>query len=125
MDTVIQEQKFFIDISGFIYCIDIMEMNADSWKDEIQAGWKEITKDEAIQIANPPPTAFELAESRRALLVAESSSIIAPMADAQAGGYIDKTDIPKLQSWQKYRYELTKVDIKNAPDIDWPEKPEE
>lgn len=54
------------------------------------------------------------------LLIAEASQIIAPLKDANEGGYIDDADKPKLTAWQKYRYDLTKVDP-NKPT--WPVKP--
>lgn len=75
----------------------------------------------------PPPSREEqiaVAEHQKAALLAEASVIIAPMADAQAGGYIDDADVPRLAEWQRYRYKLTKVDTSTAPDITLPPKPE-
>ena len=75
----------------------------------------------------PPPSRDELiavAEHQKAALLAEASAIIAPMADAQAGGYIDEADVPRLAEWQRYRYRLTKIDTSTAPDIKLPLKPE-
>ena len=75
----------------------------------------------------PPPSREEqiaVAEHQKAALLAEASAIIAPMADAQAGGYIDDADVPRLAEWQRYRYRLTKVDTTTAPDITLPPKPE-
>lgn len=63
------------------------------------------------------------ATDKKAELIAEASVIIAPLADANAGGYIDESDIPILSEWQRYRYALTKVDASKAPDIEWPELP--
>lgn len=71
----------------------------------------------------PPPTQEELsvaAEKKKSVLLAEASAIIAPLRDASDGGYIDDADKPKLTAWQKYRYELTKVDPANPI---WPDKP--
>ncbi|MGS3391041.1 tail fiber assembly protein [Citrobacter portucalensis] len=34
---------------------------------------------------------------------------------------MDDTDRPRLTAWQKYRYELTKIDPAKP---EWPEKPE-
>lgn len=64
------------------------------------------------------------AEQTKTALLAEATAIIAPLADAQAGGYIDDADVPRLAEWQRYRYKLTKVDISTAPDITLPPKPE-
>ncbi|EDC2286371.1 tail fiber assembly protein [Enterobacter roggenkampii] len=64
------------------------------------------------------------AEQTKTALLAEATAIIAPLADAQAGGYIDDVDVPRLAEWQRYRYKLTKVDTNTAPDITLPPKPE-
>lgn len=64
------------------------------------------------------------AEQTQAVLLAEATAIIAPLADAQAGGYIDDADMPRLAEWQRYRYKLTKVDTSTAPEINLPPKPE-
>lgn len=64
------------------------------------------------------------AEQQKTALLAEASAIIAPLADAQAGGYIDDADVSRLAEWQRYRYKLTKVDTSTAPDITLPPKPE-
>lgn len=64
------------------------------------------------------------AEQKKSALLAEATAVIAPLADAQAGGYIDDADVPRLAEWQRYRYKLTKVDTSTAPDITLPSKPE-
>lgn len=72
-----------------------------------------------------PPLSHEQvvaqAEQQKSMLLAEVSAVIAPLADAQTGGYIDDDDVPRLTAWQKYRYALTKVDPAKPV---WPEKPE-
>lgn len=65
------------------------------------------------------------AEQQKTALLAEAAAIIAPLADAQAGGYIDDTDVPRLTEWQRYRYKLTRVDTSTAPAITLPPKPEQ
>lgn len=66
----------------------------------------------------------EEVEQQKNALLAEATAIIAPLADAQAGGYIDDADVPRLAEWQRYRYKLTKVDTSTAPAITLPPKPE-
>lgn len=66
-----------------------------------------------------------IAEQRKTTLLAEATTIIAPLVDAQAGGYIDDAEVPRLAEWQRYRYKLTKVDTSTAPDISWPPHPGE
>lgn len=69
--------------------------------------------------------AAEMAEAERQknALLAEATAIIAPLADAKAGGYIEDEDAPRLTEWHRYRYRLTKVDTSTAPEIIWPEPP--
>lgn len=72
----------------------------------------------------PPRTDEELeadAESKKSSLISYATQVIAPLKDALDGGYIEDEDKPKLTSWQKYRYALTRVDTSNPV---WPEKPE-
>lgn len=57
---------------------------------------------------------------KKAALILEASSYIAPLVDARDGGYIDDADVPVLAAWQKYRYALTKVDPAKPV---WPELP--
>lgn len=71
----------------------------------------------------PPPTSEELfaaATAKKQELLTVASHYIAPLKDALDGGYIDDVDKPKLTAWQKYRYDLTKVDAAKPV---WPEKP--
>ena len=63
------------------------------------------------------------AEQTKTALLSEATAIISPLADAQAGGYIDDADVSRLDEWQRYRYKLTKVDTSTAPDITLPPKP--
>ncbi|MFW7207616.1 MULTISPECIES: tail fiber assembly protein [Enterobacter] len=64
------------------------------------------------------------AEKTKTELLAEATAIIAPLTDAQTGGYIEDADVSRLAEWQRYRYQLTKVDISTAPAITLPPKPE-
>lgn len=58
--------------------------------------------------------------AKKTQLLAMASVVIEPLKDALDGGYIDDADKPILTAWQKYRYELTKVDPTNAT---WPSQP--
>lgn len=55
------------------------------------------------------------AESERSRLYAIASEKIALLKDASDGGYIDENDKPLLTAWQKYRYDLSKVDTSSLP----------
>lgn len=81
-------------------------------------GMKWVTDIDAQRLAD-----VNIATAKKAELIAEATVVIAPLADAKAGGYIDDADIPRLTEWQRYRYALTKVDVSAAPDIEWPIAP--
>ncbi|EOY5723697.1 tail fiber assembly protein [Enterobacter cloacae] len=63
------------------------------------------------------------ANQQKASLIDYATSVIDPLKDALDGGYIEEEDKATLTAWQKYRYQLTKVDISTAPDITWPTPP--
>lgn len=132
---------FYSKSTGGFYCQEINGDNIPADSVEIsdaehaallqaQSGGKQIAADEngyPVLIDLPAPTPDELsrqAQSKKKALIAEASAVIAPLADAQAGGYIDDADVPRLDKWQRYRYELTKVDTSIAPTISWPVPPE-
>lgn len=62
-------------------------------------------------------------ERQKKELINEASEMINPMLDAKNGGYIENDDIARLDKWQRYRYELTKIDT-SLLNIEWPEKPQ-
>ncbi|HIA5517869.1 TPA: tail fiber assembly protein [Salmonella enterica] len=70
--------------------------------------------------APTPEQSLAVAKSRQSALLAEASAFIAPLKYALDGGYIDDSDKPKLVAWQKYSYELTKIDLTKPV---WPVKP--
>ncbi|MCX8985981.1 tail fiber assembly protein [Citrobacter portucalensis] len=66
------------------------------------------------------PDLVTIATHQKSVLIAEASREIDPLRDALRGGYIDEADKPRLEAWQKYHYELTKVDPNNPA---WPSRP--
>lgn len=126
MSTLIIDQKFFKDTDDNIFCIDIMPMNEDSWESEIKDGWAEISKDEAMSIANPPPTKEQLvtaAESEKQYLMTEAGAKISVLQDAVDLDMATPEEESALKAWKKYRVLLNRVDTSTAPDIAWPVKP--
>lgn len=72
---------------------------------------KKWVKDEAARLV----AEIAAAVSEKSRLYAIASEKIAPLNDALDGGYIDENDKPLLIAWQKYRYDLTKVDTSSLP----------
>ncbi|WP_190322485.1 tail fiber assembly protein [Enterobacter roggenkampii] len=73
----------------------------------------------------PPLTPEQMAATalqQKAWLINHASAVIAPLKDASDGGYIDDVDKSRLIAWQKYRYDLTKVDPAKPV---WPQEPAE
>lgn len=127
MNAQIITQKFFKDATGKIWCIDIMKMNQDSWKSEIQEGWTAVSKDEADKITNPPPTKAQLieqAEIQKQYLAAEVHTETEMLRTKLALKRIKPDEEALLIAWLDYLDELEAVDASTAPDIDWPQKPQ-
>ncbi|WP_079939901.1 tail fiber assembly protein [Citrobacter sp. A316] len=121
---MIAMMKYYKDKDNIIYAYDAYGTQDSFIKD----GLVLITRSEARAIINPPLTKEQEivnAEQRKNFLINFASSVIQPLADAKAGGYIVDLDIPKLEEWQRYRYALTKVDTSNAPDVIFPTAPSE
>ncbi|QXF34329.1 phage tail protein [Photorhabdus luminescens] len=74
----------------------------------------------------PPPTKEELqqyVESKKQQFILEASQKIAPLQDAVDLGIANKEEEAALLVWKKYRVMLNRIDISQAPDIEWPEQP--
>lgn len=127
MTTLFLSQKHYKDSKNNVFCIDIDENNKDTWERDIKKGWKEISKEEAELIANPPPTKEQLisdAELRKQTLLSEATGIIDPLIDAVDLGMSTLEEELALKAWKKYRVLLSRVDTSLAPDIEWPVKPQ-
>ncbi|MBS9429108.1 tail fiber assembly protein [Photorhabdus akhurstii] len=74
----------------------------------------------------PPPTKEELqqyVESKKQQFILEASQKIAPLQDAVDLEIATKEEDAALLVWKKYRVMLNRIDISQAPDIEWPEQP--
>ncbi|MCC8460165.1 tail fiber assembly protein [Photorhabdus aegyptia] len=74
----------------------------------------------------PPPTKEELqqyVESKKQQLIMEASQQMAPLQDAVDLGIATKEEEAALLGWKKYRVMLNRIDISQAPGIEWPEQP--
>lgn len=78
----------------------------------------------ALELASPPLTQEQKnqqVEAERKQLMSDAAFVINPLRDALDGGYITDDDKPRLTAWQRYRYDLTRVDLAKPV---WPPKPE-
>lgn len=72
-------------------------------------------------------TAEELiaqATARKAVLLVEASDAIAPLQDAADLGMVTDDEQAQLLAWKQYRVKVNRINPEDAPDINWPEKPE-
>ncbi|MBJ3735024.1 tail fiber assembly protein, partial [Salmonella enterica subsp. enterica serovar Derby] len=65
------------------------------------------------------------AEARKAELLAEAESVIAPLARAVKLNIATDEEIKRLEAWELYSVMVNRVDTSTAPKIDWPKKPEQ
>lgn len=75
----------------------------------------------------PPPTSAEFvarAEAKHGYLIAEAREKISLWQTELQLGIISDDDKASLITWMKYIQALNSVDTSNAPDIEWPVKPE-
>ncbi|MEM8239853.1 tail fiber assembly protein [Morganella morganii subsp. sibonii] len=126
MATLFLSQKHYKDSKNNVFCIDIDENNKDTWDLDIKKGWREISKEEAELIANPPPTKeqfIEQAEQQKQMLIAEVSAETEMLRTKLALKRIKPDEMERLNAWLDYLDELEAVDVSTAPDITWPVKP--
>lgn len=73
-----------------------------------------------------PPKSERIADAEniRESLLSEATSAIAPLQDAVDLGIATNDEVKKLTSWKKYRVLVNRTDTSNAPDVNWPEKPQ-
>lgn len=73
----------------------------------------------------PVPVDYvSVAEFNKQSLMNTATNVIAPLEDASVLGIATKEETESLIKWQTYRVLLNRVDTSKAPDIEWPEVPE-
>lgn len=65
-----------------------------------------------------------IASSRLAAEMDEANRTIAPLQDAVDISIATDGEITRLAEWKRYRVELSRIDTRKAPDIEWPVRPE-
>lgn len=64
-----------------------------------------------------------IASSRLAAETDEASRVMAPLQDAVDISIATDEEFTRLAEWKRYRVELSRIDISEAHDIEWPAKP--
>lgn len=86
----------------------------DKWNGKKWVTDKDAQKDAGIQEA----------EYKKAQLLSEATTKIAPLQDALDTGMATNDEKALLIAWKTYRVLLSRIDTSKAPDIEWPVSPE-
>lgn len=81
-----------------------------------------------VLVDPPAPTSQQLAiqaESKRADLMAEATVAINPLQDAVDLEEATAEEVTQLKKWKSYRVALNRLDMSKAPDIAWPQTPQQ
>lgn len=73
-----------------------------------------------------PPSHNELvadAETKKTTLLSTAAEILGPLTDAVDLDIATTDEKKRYDEWRKYRVLLMRVDVNQAPDIDWPPQP--
>lgn len=114
--------KYYKTKNNEVYALE----DNDSAKEWIKEKVTEITKEEADNITNPPPTKEQLiakAEYDKQALIAEVQSETQLLQTKHTMKRIKLDELELLNAWLDYLDLLEAVDTSTAPDIDWPQKP--
>lgn len=113
--------KYYVDDDNNIFAYE-----DDGSQDEYIGGKKQITKEEAHAILNPPLTHEQevlAAELTRDELILSAKSTISLWQTELQLGIISNDDKASLIQWIDYIKDVQSVDTSTAPDIDWPVEP--
>ncbi|HGA1724754.1 TPA: tail fiber assembly protein [Escherichia coli] len=92
----------------------------------IKEGLVPITRSEAMEIINPPPTHEQLiqaAENERQRLLSAADAIMLDWRTELMLGEISDANRAKLSAWLLYKNQVKAVDVTTYPEINWPPEP--
>lgn len=100
------------------------------WYEILLAGQSKGSEITANEYGQPVLTAPVInyvgdAEAERSQRIAEAAEAIAPLQDAVELGIATAEETENLSRWKLYRVMLNRLDVSTAPDVEWPEKPED
>lgn len=71
------------------------------------------------------PLAADVAEQKKNALLDQAAAALVPLQDAVDVDDATAEELAKLKAWKKFRVALNRLDLSTAPDIVWPEVPED
>ncbi len=107
-------------VTGAIHGFDDSQMHL------IMDDFKKLTPEEEYNHLHPKPSKEQLikeADFEKHLLLSNANNYIAPLQDAIDLNIATDAEKQKLTEWKKYRVLLSRVDVNQAPDVEWPEQP--
>ncbi|ECC3553136.1 tail fiber assembly protein [Salmonella enterica subsp. enterica] len=121
---MITMMKYYKDENNVVYAYD-----AHGTQDAfIKEGLVPITRSEAMEIINPPPTHEQLiqaAENERQRLLSAADAIMLDWRTELMLGEISDANRVKLSAWQAYKNEVKAIDVTTDPEhVNWPVIPE-
>lgn len=121
---------FFLDSINDNMPADIVEISADFYNALMagqQNGGKVIESDDDGYpiLVSPEVNHIAQAENQRAQLLATADDVTADWRVELMLGDISDEDKAKLSVWMEYKRKVKEVDTSLAPEIDWPEPPED
>lgn len=121
---MITMMKYYKDENNVVYAYDAYGTQ-DAF---IKEGLVPITRSEAMEIINPPPTHEQLiqaAENERQRLLSAADAIMLDWRTELMLGEISDANRAKLSAWLLYKNQVKAVDVTTDPEhINWPVIPE-
>ncbi|MEM8145841.1 tail fiber assembly protein [Morganella morganii subsp. sibonii] len=124
--TDLLDVKYFKTPSGEVHGRDVMPMNVDVWMEDVPDGWLPISKDEAANITDLPPTKEQLIEQagyQKQALIAEASQKTQLWQTQLMLDIITDEDKASLKEWMLYVQEVQAVDPSLGAAVVWPTPP--
>ncbi|CAS10035.1 tail fiber assembly protein [Escherichia coli] len=121
---MITMMKYYKDENNVVYAYDAYGTQ-DAF---IKEGLVPITRSEAMEIINPPPTHEQLiqaAENERQRLLSAADAIMLDWRTELMLGEISDANRAKLSAWLLYKNQVKAVDVTTDPEhVNWPVIPE-
>lgn len=102
--------------------MSVVEMAVDDCPADCQADGTWRYTDGRIE--KIPVDNIAVAENKKSQLMADANAAIAPLERAVKLGMATDEEVERLNVWERYSVLLSRVKSEDAPDIEWPEKPE-
>ena len=122
---MITMMKYYKDENNVVYAYDAYGTQ-DAF---IKEGLVPITRSEAMEIINPPPTHEQLiqaAENERQRLLSAADAIMLDWRTELMLGEISDANRAKLSAWLLYKNQVKAVDVTTDPEhVNWPVYPSE